>query len=104
MESRDWRERLRAKIADSGLTMQEVSLKVGRSRNYLRSILSEGKEPGLETFTKVCDVIKVNPLWVLYGGEEDFATSLDLLREFVKLTPEQREGFFQLAKTMRPKN
>ena len=104
METTDWRSRLRTKIAASGRSMQELSLAAGRSRNYVRSILNEGKEPGLEAFTELCDVLGVNPLWVLYGGEEDFATSIDLLREFARLTDEQRAGFFALARSMRPKD
>lgn len=103
MDSTDWRSRLRTKIAESGRSMQDLSLAAGRSRNYVRSILSEGKEPGLEAFTEICDALNVNPLWVLYGGEEDFAASVELFREFARLTDEQRAGFFALARSMRPK-
>ncbi len=103
MDPTNWRDRLRAKITESGRSQQEISLAAGRSRNYLRSILSEGKEPGLDAFVEICDVLQINPLWLIYGGEEDIAVSLDLFREFSRMTPDQRASFYALAKTLQPK-
>ena len=103
MVSNEWRDRLRAKIKESGMSLQAISLAVGNSRNYVRSMLNEGKEPGIETFIQICDVIGANPLEILYGNSHELTMAADLMREFALLTPGQQAGFFALAKSLRPK-
>ncbi|WP_108174317.1 helix-turn-helix transcriptional regulator [Phreatobacter oligotrophus] len=102
MSQLTWRDRLRAKIEESGRSMQDISLAAGRSRNYVRSLLTEGKEPGLEAFIQLCDVLGANPMWMIYGGDEDFSAHTELLREYAKLTPEQRAGLAAVMKSMQP--
>lgn len=47
--------------------MREVSLAAGAGAGYLHSILKEGKDPGIERLSAICDQIGVSLPYILYG-------------------------------------
>lgn len=102
MESKGWRERLRTAWKSSGRSMRDVSLSAGFGRNYLNAILTEGKEPGLESFVKICAELGADPLFVIFNIGQDDADQVtrELFRSFSAMTPEQRANFLALAKSI----
>lgn len=67
MHDGKWRERLALAMAARGLKKREVSLAAGLGAGYVHSVLSDGKEPTIDRFLKVCDVIGVSLTHIIYG-------------------------------------
>ena len=97
MESGIWRDRLRNAVAESGRSMRDISLHSGLSPGYVYSILEEGKEPTIERLMRVSDELNVSLFKILYGFEMN-GDSVELLRLYATLTPDQRRAFLQMAK------
>ena len=97
-----WKERLRDAAEKSGRSWRAISSAANRRPNYLRSILTENKEPSLDGFIALCDELKVNPMWILYGVREDDPQLSALFRAYSQMSVEQRDSFLALAKTIAP--
>ncbi|WP_208436278.1 XRE family transcriptional regulator [Bartonella phoceensis] len=92
-----WRQRLSAALKKSGRSKRSISLAAGKGAGYLHSILTEGKEPTIESLARICHEINVSMNYVLYGqgvSPED--------KEFIelisKLSPEERQAILTLLR------
>ncbi len=92
-----WRERLNAALEKSGRSKRSISLAAGKGAGYLHSILSEGKEPTIESLARICHEINITMNYILYGqgaSPED--------KEFIelisKLSPEERQAVLTLLR------
>lgn len=66
-----WRERLAAAIAADACkrSMRDVSIAAGLSAGYVHGILKDGKEPTLDRFMRICEVLDVSAASVLTGAD-----------------------------------
>ncbi|GAA5110725.1 XRE family transcriptional regulator [Bartonella jaculi] len=67
MNINGWRQRLSAALKKSGRSKRSISLAAGKGAGYLHSILAEGKEPTIESLSRVCHEINVSMNYILYG-------------------------------------
>jgi transcriptional regulator with XRE-family HTH domain len=67
MNEMQWRKRLAFAVEASGKSKREISLAAGLGAGYVHSILSEGKDPTIERFLKVCAATGVSLTHVIYG-------------------------------------
>ncbi|WP_455476302.1 XRE family transcriptional regulator [Bartonella sp. B17] len=92
-----WRQRLRAALEKSGRSKRSISLAAGKGAGYLHSILSEGKEPTIESLARICHEVNVSMNYILYGDSISFED-----REFIelisKLSPEERQAILILLR------
>ncbi len=100
MESTGWRERLAAAIEKDGRSPRAVSLAIGRSGGYVRSILVSGKEPSLDAFVALCDELNADPMEILFNLKTNDAVALRLFRAYSQMTAAQREKFLDLAQVI----
>ncbi|WP_336288176.1 MULTISPECIES: XRE family transcriptional regulator [unclassified Bartonella] len=92
-----WRKRLSEALKKSGRSKRSVSLAAGKGAGYLHSILTEGKEPTIESLARICHEINISMNYILY---EDGASLED--KEFIdlvsKLSPEERQAILTLLR------
>ena len=62
-----WRKRMHDEIRGDGKSLRAVSIAAGMGAGYLHSILIDGKDPTLDNFLRVCDVIGSDPCAILVG-------------------------------------
>lgn len=89
-----WRTRLEEAVAASDKSASALSLEAGTARNYLYSILKEGREPTIAKLLALCDVLKVSPVYLLYGFDVDPETA-DLIVA-IQGNPRAREALLSL--------
>lgn len=65
-----FRERLRAEIKASGLTVKEFAAKVGVSPEMVTQYYTTKKLPRLDTFSRICAVLDVSADYLLGLGKE----------------------------------
>ncbi|WP_026088141.1 helix-turn-helix transcriptional regulator [Bartonella rattaustraliani] len=97
MNINGWRQRLSEALEKSGRSKRSVSLAAGKGPGYLHSILSEGKDPTIESLARVCHEIDISVNYILYGqgaSPED--------KEFIelisKLSPQERQAILTLLR------
>ncbi|MBB5074367.1 pyrroline-5-carboxylate reductase [Bartonella callosciuri] len=92
-----WRQRLNVALEKSGRSKRSVSLAAGKGAGYLHSILSEGKEPTVESLARICHEINIGMNYVLYGhgASPEDKEFLDLIS---KLSPEERQAILTLLR------
>ena len=62
-----WRDRLAFAVEASGKSKRQISLAAGMGPGYVHSILSEGKDPTIEPFLKICSEINTSLTHIIYG-------------------------------------
>lgn len=67
MADEPWRIRLQAAIDRDGRSFRDISISAGLSHGYLHGVLSDGKEPTLDRFMKVCAELGVSATYILLG-------------------------------------
>ncbi len=67
MKNDSWRQRIEAAIAADERSMRDISLAAGLSHGYLHGILRDGKEPTLDRFIRICDVLGISLAHALMG-------------------------------------
>ncbi|MCL6229223.1 helix-turn-helix domain-containing protein [Bartonella bilalgolemii] len=92
-----WRQRLQEALEKSGRSKRSISIAAGKGAGYLHSILSEGKEPTIESLYHVCHAINVSMSYILYGQgttpeDQEF---IDLV---LKVSPEERKAILTLLR------
>jgi transcriptional regulator with XRE-family HTH domain len=97
--NKDWRESIRKIIKDKGLSLREVSLRLGQSEGYLKVLLSRSGDPGVNTLSKICDELRV-PISSLIDDIPENPEALQFAREFAELTPEQQSAIRTIMLTM----
>ncbi|WP_336278512.1 XRE family transcriptional regulator [Bartonella sp. CB175] len=97
MNINGWRQRLKVAFEESGRSKRSISLAAGKGAGYLHSILTEGKEPTIESLARVCHEINVSMNYILYGDNISFENQefIDLIS---KLSPEERQAILTLLK------
>lgn len=92
-----WRQRLSEALEKSGRSKRSVSLAARKGPGYLHSILSEGKEPTIESLARVCHEINISMNYILYGqgGSLQDKEFIDLIS---KLSPEERQAVLTLLR------
>lgn len=88
------RQRLEGAVQQSGRSMRSISLDAGVGPGYLHSILVEGKEPRLLRLARVCDVMNVSLLNILYGVDISPETT-DIIQRLER-NPSKRDGILAL--------
>ncbi len=97
MTDESWRTRLAAAMKERGLSLRAVSLQSGKGPGYLHSIISEGKEPGIDNLAEVCRIVGVTLPYVLYGYSISPETER-FLRLF-ESRPDLREGIVKILES-----
>jgi transcriptional regulator with XRE-family HTH domain len=100
MENNSWRERLQAAVDASGRSMREISMSSGMSENYLRTILANDREPGIDNLIAICQTLGVSSGYIILGYEVSGEAEA-LLRDFIKLSPRQRRAIMETAKSFK---
>ncbi|WP_455477988.1 XRE family transcriptional regulator [Bartonella sp. B10] len=97
MNINGWRQRLHAALEKSGRSKRSISLAAGKGAGYLHSILTEGKEPTIESLARVCHEINVSMNYILCGDGASFEDKefIDLIS---KLSPEERQAILTLLR------
>ncbi|WP_455480547.1 XRE family transcriptional regulator [Bartonella sp. B12(2025)] len=92
-----WRQRLTVALEKSGRSKRSISLAAGKGAGYLHSILSEGKEPTIESLARICHEINISMNYILYGqgASPEDKEFIDLLS---KLSPEERQAILTLLR------
>lgn len=96
---KDWRKELRKIIGDQGLSLREVSLRLGKSEGYLKVLLTRENEPGIGTLSKICTELNV-PVSSLIEDLPRDAEALQIARTFERLTAEQKSAVKTIMATM----
>ncbi|ALE03091.1 XRE family transcriptional regulator [Bartonella ancashensis] len=97
MNIKGWRQRLSEALQKSGRSKRSVSLAAGKGAGYLHSILSEGKDPTIESLSDVCHTLNVSMSYILYGQgasleDQEF---IDLIS---KISSEERKAILTLLR------
>jgi transcriptional regulator with XRE-family HTH domain len=96
MDKHLWRVRIEEAIARDGRSPRELSLAAGLSHGYLHGILRNAKEPTLDRFMRLCEVLDMSSAWLLFGTE----ASLDL-RDLLDLRERNPELPDRIAELLR---
>lgn len=59
------RERLQESIRQSGMTQTEIAKKIGVCQQAIGQYLHQNKMPALNTFANLCEVLDVDPAYIL---------------------------------------
>lgn len=94
MADEAWRKRLEDALKQSGRSKREISMKAGKGAGYVHSILSEGKDPTIESLIAVCRELNVSLTWIVYGFEISPAT--EQLLSLIEQNPEDRAAVLQI--------
>ncbi|WP_336276605.1 XRE family transcriptional regulator [Bartonella sp. CB178] len=92
-----WRQRLHAALEKSGRSKRSVSLASGRGAGYLHSILTEGKEPTIESLASICHEINASMSYILYGDKTN-AEDLEFIDLVSRISPEERKAILTLLR------
>lgn len=92
-----WRQRLSEVLKKSGRSKRAISLAAGKGAGYLHSILSEGKDPTIESLSDVCQTINVSMSYILYGhcASPEDQEFIDLI---LQLSLEERQAILTLLR------
>ncbi|MCZ2203699.1 XRE family transcriptional regulator [Bartonella sp. A05] len=92
-----WRQRLNEALEKSGRSKRSISLAAGKGAGYLHSILAEGKEPTIESLSKICHTINISMNYILYGHTASLEDQefIDLI---AKLSSEERQAILTLLR------
>ncbi|EJF76628.1 transcriptional regulator [Bartonella birtlesii] len=92
-----WRQRLNAALKKSGRSKRSISLAAGKGAGYLHSILTEGKEPTIESLARICHEINISMNYILCGQGASLEDKefIDLIS---KLSPEERKAILTLLR------
>jgi transcriptional regulator with XRE-family HTH domain len=94
MADEAWRKRLEDALKNSNRSKREISLKAGKGAGYVHSILSEGKDPTIESLIAVCQELGVSLTWIVYGFEISPAT--EQLLSLIEQNPDDRAAVLQI--------
>ncbi|MBX4336483.1 helix-turn-helix domain-containing protein [Bartonella raoultii] len=92
-----WRQRLKTALENNGRSKRSVSLAAGKGAGYLHSILSEGKEPTIESLARICHEINISMNYILYGQEASHQDK-EFLELISKLSPEEKQAILTLLR------
>ncbi|ATO57874.1 helix-turn-helix domain-containing protein [Bartonella sp. 1-1C] len=92
-----WRQRLQKALQKSGRSKRSISLAAGKGAGYLHSILSEGKEPTIESLYRVCHAINVSMSYILYG-QETMPEDQEFIDLVLQVSPEERKAILTLLR------
>ncbi|OPB30201.1 transcriptional regulator [Bartonella sp. WD12.1] len=92
-----WRHRLNEALIKSGRSKRSISLAAGKGAGYLHSILSEGKDPTIESLSDVCQTINVSMSYILYG-ENPAPEDREFIDLLAKISPEERQAILTLLR------
>ncbi|WP_455481807.1 XRE family transcriptional regulator [Bartonella sp. B35(2025)] len=97
MNINGWRQRLNAALEKSGRSKRSISLAAGKGAGYLHSILSEGKDPTIESLARICHEINVSINYILGGDGANFEDKefIDLI---LNLSLEERRAILTLLR------
>ncbi|WP_455465871.1 XRE family transcriptional regulator [Bartonella sp. B39] len=92
-----WRQRLSAALKKTGRSKRSISLAAGKGAGYLHSILIEGKEPTIESLSRICHEINISMNYILYGEGASLEDKefIDLVS---KLSSEERQAILTLLR------
>lgn len=62
-----WRERLQTEVNRRRISMRAASLAAGLGQNYLREVLSDGKEPTINNLFAICAGAGIDIHFILFG-------------------------------------
>lgn len=65
----NYRERIKKRIAELGLSMAEVNRRVGAGPTLVNDILSKGATPSIDNLAKISDVLGVSLATLYFGGD-----------------------------------
>ncbi|WP_455479230.1 XRE family transcriptional regulator [Bartonella sp. B23] len=92
-----WRQRLSAELKKTGRSKRSISLAAGKGAGYLHSILAEGKEPTIESLSRVCHEINISMNYILYG-EDASSEDKEFINLISRLSPEERQAILILLR------
>lgn len=67
MHDGKWRDRLTFAIEASGRSKRDISISAGLGAGYIHSVLTDGKEPTIDRFLRICDTLGVSLTHIIYG-------------------------------------
>ncbi|WP_208441519.1 XRE family transcriptional regulator [Bartonella raoultii] len=97
MNINGWRQRLAAVLEKSGRSKRSISLAAGKGAGYLHSILTEGKEPTIESLARICHEINISMNYILYGQSMN-SEDKEFIELISKLSPEERQAILTLLR------
>ncbi|WP_332065820.1 XRE family transcriptional regulator [Bartonella sp. CB189] len=92
-----WRQRLKKAFEKSSRSKRSISLAAGKGAGYLHSILSEGKEPTIESLARICHEMNVSMNYILYGDSVTLEDQ-EFVRLISKLSSEERRAILILLR------
>ena len=95
----NWRDRLKTKIAEKGLSMRKLSEMIGQNPDYIKKTMHQQSDPSIATFLKIADALDVSLFW-LWRGEPVDLEAERFAREFSKLTAEQKAAIHAVMSTL----
>ena len=95
-----WRARLHAAVKASGHSMRAISLEAGLSKNYLHSILVDGKEPTVASVIAIAEVLGVSA-GELIDGRRVSPETQRLTEVWDSLPMERRRALLQFLSSHR---
>lgn len=89
-----WRERIEAAIQKDGRSYREVSLAAGLSHGYVHGILKDDKEPTLDRFIRLCQVLNLSVSYALLGA--NISRQAETLISAIEENPQARDAILAL--------
>lgn len=97
--TKDWRATLRTIINERGLSLRELSLRLGQSEGYMKVLLGRSNEPGLGTLQKICNELGV-PVSALIDDIPADQEAIIFARAFSRLTAEEKAAVRTIMRTL----
>ena len=92
----EWIERLQLAVEMDGRSLRKLSLKAGLGPNFLSQLFADQKEPGVNKFLAVLNVLGAeSALFVVMGLRFDDADE-ELVRSVLNLPPDLRKKALRL--------
>ncbi|WP_040616952.1 helix-turn-helix domain-containing protein [Roseibium sp. TrichSKD4] len=66
-EEAGWRDRLRDAVRTDGRPLYRLSEEMGRANTYVSQVLKNEKTPSVENLIQLCNVLNVDPAYILSG-------------------------------------
>lgn len=80
-----FRQRLARSIEQRGYSYRNFSLSLGKSSNYISSILSGESNPSIDMLLEMCDVLSVS-VGDLFGDSDDSVELMELMPKLRNLS------------------
>lgn len=97
--TREWRDRLLQCIEEDGRSGRKIGRLAGVGGNYVRQMVTEGKQPSFDIVVRLCEVLDVSITYVVTGAKMSRYEE-EVLAILTKMDDRQRQALRAFLETL----